>query len=248
MMNKHTLRRITAGLSLAAILASPNFALAKGPKVEYTHPGVTAELNQQAPITYVTVGSIAKSLEGKGPIDVSFDIDDTLLFSSQYFQYGFNYVTPGKYDYLHQQKFWDFVAERGDEDSIPKKAAKELIAMHLKRGDRIHFITGRTRGSQYKEGEVDKTAKALAKAFGLEKPIPIIYTGDKPVDPYKYDKSFYIKKVNSKIHYGDSNDDVLAAREVGIRPIRLFRAPNSTNLPLPVAGGYGEEVLFNSAY
>ncbi|HER2865389.1 TPA: acid phosphatase AphA, partial [Streptococcus pyogenes] len=26
------------------------------------------------------------------------------------------------------------------------------------------------------------------------------------------------------------------------------RAPNSTNLPLPKAGGYGEEVLENSAY
>lgn len=243
------LKKVLTSVLLAAVLlpSAVTKVEAKGPKVPYTHPGVTAE-QQMTPIKYVSVEEIEESLKGQKPIDVSFDIDDTLLFSSQYFQYGFTYMTPGRYDYLHEQKFWDFVAERGDEDSVPKEAAKKLIAMHLKRGDRVHFITGRTRGSQYKEGEIDKTAKALAIDFHLPKPIPVIYTAEKPIAPYKYDKSYYIKQVNSKIHYGDSNDDVLAARECKIRPIRLFRAPNSTNRPMPLAGGYGEEVLINSAF
>ncbi|HEO2084859.1 TPA: acid phosphatase AphA [Streptococcus agalactiae] len=201
---------------------------AKGPKVAYTQEGMTAlsDTNKDK-VTTISIDEIQKSLEGKKPITVSFDIDDTLLFSSQYFQYGKEYVTPGSFDFLHKQKFWDLVA---------------------KRGDQIVFITGRTRGSMYKEGEVDKTAKALAKDFKLDKPIAVNYTGDKPKKPYKYDKSYYIKKYGSDIHYGDSDDDIHAAREAGARPIRILRAPNSTNLPLPEAGGYGEEVLENSAY
>ena len=47
--------------------------------------------------------------------------------------------------------------------------------------------------------------------------------------------------------YGDSDDDILAAREVGIRGIRVQRAYNSTN-PQKMNGGYGEEVLINSAW
>ncbi|HGD1168307.1 TPA: acid phosphatase AphA [Streptococcus agalactiae] len=222
---------------------------AKGPKVAYTQEGMTAlsDTNKDK-VTTISIDEIQKSLEGKKPITVSFDIDDTLLFSSQYFQYGKEYVTPESFDFLHKQKFWDLVAKRGDQDSIPKEYAKKLIAMHQKRGDKIVFITGRTRGSMYKEGEVDKTAKALAKDFKLDKPIAVNYTGDKPKKPYKYDKSYYIKKYGSDIHYGDSDDDIHAAREAGARPIRILRAPNSTNLPLPEAGGYGEEVLENSAY
>jgi class B acid phosphatase len=50
------------------------------------------------------------------------------------------------------------------------------------------------------------------------------------------------------IHYGDSDDDILAAKEAGIRGIRLMRAANSTYQPGPTLGGYGEEVLINSNY
>ena len=50
------------------------------------------------------------------------------------------------------------------------------------------------------------------------------------------------------IHYGDSDDDILAAKEAGIRGIRLMRAANSTYQPMPTLGGYGEEVLINSNY
>ena len=38
-----------------------------------------------------------------------------------------------------------------------------------------------------------------------------------------------LKKHDVAIHYGDSDDDILAAREVGIRGIRVQRAYNSTN-------------------
>lgn len=98
---------------------------AKGPKVAYTQEGMTAlSDSNKDKVTTISIDEIQKSLEGKKPITVSFDIDDTLLFSSQYFQYGKEYVTPGSFDFLHKQKFWDLVAKRGDQDSIPKEYAK----------------------------------------------------------------------------------------------------------------------------
>lgn len=244
---KNKIMKFSTVLALAVILSSPMSALAAGPKVKYTQPGVTVQ-SDAAFVRYVSIDDIKNSLKDVGPINVSFDIDDTLLFSSQYFQYGKTVLTPGKFDFLKDQKFWDYVALEGDAHPIPKVSTKELIKMHMERGDNIFFITGRTRGSMYSEGYLDKTSENLKNYFNMEKVNPIDYTADTPRDGFKYDKSYYIKKHNVSIHYGDSYDDVLAAKEVGIRPIRIFRAPNSTNMPLPQAGGYGEEVLRNSAF
>lgn len=115
---------------------------------------------------------------------------------------------------LHNQKFWDYVAEQADKHSIPKKSAINIIKMHLERRREIVFITGRTKHSKAKNGTVNKTSKALQKSIKLPYPVPIWYTSDTPRDGYSEDKTYYIKKVGSKIHYGDSNDDILAAREI----------------------------------
>lgn len=135
----------------------------------------------------------------------------------------------------------------GDEHSIPKQSAQDLINMHLKRGDRIFFITGRTKHSKDKNYTSTKLSKTLKRFFNLPYEVYVEYTADTPTGGFKYDKSFYIKKHNVSIHYGDSDDDILAARELGIRGIRVQRAPNSTN-PQKLNGGYGEEVLINSAW
>ncbi|WP_222931048.1 HAD family acid phosphatase [Treponema phagedenis] len=47
----------------------------------------------------------------------------------------------------------------GDEHSIPKQSAKDLIDMHLKRGDKIFFITGRTKHSAAKNYTSNKLSK-----------------------------------------------------------------------------------------
>ena len=119
--------------------------------------------------------------------------------------------------------------------------------MHLERGDNVFFITGRTKHSKDKNYTSTKLSKTLQRYFELPKEIYVEYTSDTPTGGYKYDKSFYIKKHNVSIHYGDSDDDILAARELGIRGIRVQRAYNSTN-PQKMNGGYGEEVLINSAW
>ena len=225
-------KTVFAALMLAAIPA-----LAKGPKVPYDHKGVTAaDIVKSPDVHWVTVDEIKESIKDMPPMTVSFDIDDTVLVSSQCFYYGRNKWSPNGYEYLHNQKFWDYVADGCDLSSIPKESAKKIIEMHQARGDQVVFITGRT------------PAKKLERTFGVKNMKPISYTRDTPVAPYKYDKTAYIVKAQSKIHYGDSNDDVLAAREAGIRGIRVIRSAVSTNRPLPVNGGYGEEVVVDSSY
>ena len=238
-------------LVIATILASVS-AFAAGPKVPYTHEGFYSTEKTQKAVHFVSVDQIKESLKGQGPINVSFDIDDTLLHSSGYFRYGQDYFqipgdSRGKISYLYNQKFWDYVAEMGDEHSIPKQSAADLIKMHLERGDKVFFITGRTKHSKDKNYTSTKLSKTLQRFFNLPEEVYVEYTADTPTGGYKYDKSFYIKKHNVSIHYGDSDDDILAARELGIRGIRVQRAYNSTN-PQKMNGGYGEEVLINSAW
>jgi acid phosphatase (class B) len=57
-----------------------------------------------------------------------------------------------------------------------------------------------------------------------------------------------IKENKIQIFYGDADSDIEAALEAGIRAIRIMRAVNSTNKPLPQNGSFGEEVLVNSEY
>ncbi len=237
-------------LALATLCLS-SITVAKD-KVPYTHQGFYTNAETQRAVHFVDVAGIKKSLEGQPPMTVSFDIDDTSLFSSQYFHYGFTFGKELGFGdnikaVLHSQKFWDYVAEQADRHSIPKKSAKELIKMHLARGDKIVFITGRTKHSGAENGVVNETAKVLQKYFKLPEPSPIWYTADTPIEGYKFDKTAYIKKAGSKLHYGDSDGDILAAREAGIRGIRVQRSYSSTN-PQKLNGGYGEEVLVNSAW
>ncbi len=226
-------------------------ALAKT-KVPYTHEGFYTNAPTQKAVHFVDVAGIKKSLEGKSPMVVSFDVDDTVITSSQYFQYGFNFGKEhgwgeGPREVLHNQGFWDYVAEQADKHSIPKKAAKDLVKMHLERGDKIVFITGRTKHSKAKNGTETETAKVLQKYLGLPKGTVIWYTASTPINGNKFDKTAYIKQTGSQLHYGDSDDDILAAKEAGIRGIRIQRSYSSTN-PQKMNGGYGEEVLINSAW
>ena len=239
-------------LVIATILASVS-AFAAGPKVPYTHEGFYSTEKTQKAVHFVSVDDIKESLKGQGPINVSFDIDDTLLHSSGYFRYGVDYFqipgdSRGKISYLYNQKFWDYVAEMGDEHSIPKQSAADLIKMHLERGDKVIFITGRTASKDYSADKLDSTAKVLQKEFGIVNMQPISYRTPETKAANKYDKTYYIKKYGVSLHYGDSDDDILAAREAGIRGIRVERATTSTNTSGALNGGFGEEVVKNSSY
>ena len=74
---------------------------------------------------------------------------------------------------------------------------------------------------------------------------PVIFAGD---HPGQNSKTQWLKEKNVRVFYGDSDNDITAAREVGARGIRVLRASNSTYRPLPQAGAFNEEVIVNSEY
>ena len=222
---------------------------AAGPKVPYTHEGFTTwERDTQKNVNWVTVEDIRKSLEGLPPMTVSFDIDDTVLFSSPVFYYGKNKYSPDSNDYLKNQAFWDFASKGADAYSIPKASARALIDMHQERGDQVIFITGRTGPKGYKWDKLDKCGEIIRDTFGIKNMKPIYYRDPKYKEKTQYDKTFHILNCKSQLHYGDSDDDILAAREAGIRGIRVMRSEMTTYFPLPLNGGYGEEVLRDSSH
>lgn len=229
-------------LALVAIIAGVATNVFAAKTEPYIQEGTNArEMLQQAPIHWVSIEQIKKSLEGKPAINVSFDIDDTVLFSSPCFYYGQQKYSPNGFEYLKNQEFWNEVNAGCDKYSIPKEAAKALIKMHEERGDSVYFITGRT------AGKTDGVTPILQKALGVKNMHPVDFMGERPRNT-KYNKTPAILEHKISIHYGDSDDDILAAKEAGIRGIRIMRAPNSTYLPMPTLGGYGEEVLINSSY
>ena len=229
-------------LSLVALLTATAIPAMAAKTEPYTNPGTNArEMLVEQPIHWISVDQLKKELEGKAPINVSFDIDDTVLFSSPCFYHGQQKYSPGKHDYLKNQDFWNEVNAGCDQYSIPKQIAVDLINMHQARGDQIYFITGRTAGDK------DGVTPVLQKAFNIKDMHPVEFMGGRERTT-KYNKTPGIIEHKVTIHYGDSDDDILAAKEAGVRGIRLMRAANSTYQPMPTLGGYGEEVLINSSY
>lgn len=237
------MRKITQALSAVCLLFALNASVtahASSPSPLY--PGTdVAKLAQQAPIHWVSVAQIENSLMGHPPMAVGFDIDDTVLFSSPGFWRGQRTYSPDSQDYLKNPEFWEKMNNGWDAFSIPKEVARTLIAMHVKRGDSIYFVTGR---SQTKTETVSKTLQDDFLIPGANMN-PVIFAGD---EPGQNTKTQWLKEKNIRVFYGDSDNDITAAREVGARGIRVLRASNSTYRPLPQAGAFNEEVIVNSEY
>jgi len=236
------MRKIPLALSAFCLLLAVGTASAHASVPSPLYPGTNvAKLAEQAPIHWVSVAQIENSLQGRPPMAVGFDIDDTVLFSSPGFWRGKELYSPQSEEYLHNPAFWEKMNNGWDEFSIPKEVARTLIAMHVKRGDAIYFVTGR---SQTKTETVSKT---LQDDFQIpaENMNPVIFAGDQPG---QNTKTQWLQDKRIKMFYGDSDNDIRAAREVGARGIRVLRASNSTYRPLPQAGMYNEEVIANSEY
>lgn len=237
------MRKFTLALSAFCLLFTLNHsasALASSPSP--LNPGVNvAKLAEQVPIHWVSVAQIENSLTGRAPMSVGFDIDDTVLFSSPGFWRGKKTYSPESEDYLKNPAFWEKMNNGWDEFSIPKEVARQLIDMHVRRGDRIFFVTGRSRT------KTETVSKTLADDFHIPATSmnPVIFAGDKSG---QNTKTQWLQDKKIRVFYGDSDNDIAAARDAGIRGIRILRASNSTYRPLPQAGAYGEEVIVNSEY
>lgn len=196
-------------------------------------------VEQEENIHWVTLKDIARSLENQPPMNVGFDIDDTVLFSSPGYYYGRQKYSPENKAFAIMKEFWNEMNNGLDQFSIPKECARKLIELHKKRGDSIYFITTRTKT------KTESVTELLEKTFDLENPQKVIFTGFKLGENSKIKP---IKENKIQIFYGDADSDIEAALEAGIRAIRIMRAVNSTNKPLPHNGSFGEEVLVNSEY
>ncbi len=194
---------------------------------------------QEDQIRWVTFEDISISLQNQPAMNVGFDIDDTVLFSSPAYYYGQQKYSPGSKDYLSNPEFQMELNNGLDSFSIPKEIARKLIAFHKDRGDNLFFITGRN------PTETETLTGLLAKTFDLENPNPVIFCGAKPGENPKI---ALLQENNIQIYYGDSDSDIFAAQANRIRAIRILRADNTTHKPLPEIGNLGEEVLVDSHY
>ena len=195
-------------------------------------------LTHYSDISWTTVDKIASELP-KHPINVGLDIDDTMLFSSPVFHYGKQKYSPDSFNYLKNQDFWNEASTGLDRFSIPKKSAVEIVSMHLKHGDTIYFITGRT-APQGQETITETLRNIFPKEY-REQIQPVIFSGS-------LDKVKQLKTAKIAQYYGDSDEDITSSREAGAKAIRFLRGAQTTYTPLPQAGRYGEEVLIDSNY
>lgn len=229
---------ISLSLLLTCSIASAD------PKEPGTHDGYSTidmlESSSVLPkLNMVSVEQLAKELQGKPPMAVGFDIDDTTLITDSSFYRGQQMFSPDGYSYLSNQQFWDKANCEWEVFSRPKDIAKKLIAMHLERGDDIYFITGRTGSS------CEITTQYIKEKFNIKNMHKVIFAGSSRTE---YLKAKHIKEHNIKIYYGDHNGDIISARKAGAEGIRVMRNSSSTYKPIPKNGLYGERVLENSQF
>ena len=186
-------------------------------------------------VHWITLEQLSGSLGNTAPMAVGFDIDDTVLFSSPCFYEGQQKYSPGSNDYLKNNAFWTETNGGCDRYSIPKDVARALIAEHQRRGDTLFFITARP------QTEGEQLTQILRETFAITDMQPVVFTSGP-------DKTRFIHERGLRVYYGDSDNDITSARDAGARPIRVMRASNSTNQPLPVNGALGEEVLVDSTH
>ena len=188
------------------------------------------------PTQLLTVAAIESSLPDH-PIAVGFDVDETLLCSTAIWYYlATNNDGPdgaNKYgvQVRNHPNFWPD-ANRLDSFSLPKQAARELIAMHQRRGDRIHIISSRIQTP----GEI--LTASLRTNFHLDSTVPILFTDNLP-------KRDFILDLHLAIFYGDSDDDMRDALGAGARPIRFLRTIRCPDDRIHI-GAFAEEVLAGS--
>ena len=196
----------------------------------------------------ITLEELARSLP-RDPINVVFDVDDTVLFTSPGFQwgshtYGETIVSAGvsvreenlptEEQRRKYREFWTRMNNELDQFSVKKWIAAELIALHKSRGDRIYFVTKRIfTGSE-------RLTETLRREFGLASgSAAVVFTN-------RQSKAAAFRQINAQVSYGDSDGDILESIQAGARPIRVLRSPMSVNHEPTHNGQFGEEILLNS--
>lgn len=236
-------------LLLAALLAVQLGCVSSKQVVHTAPPPPAPPAAQGTQVRWITLADLERSLPAQ-PISVVFDVDDTALFTSAGFQwgtktYGAHIVSAGvavreedlptEDDRRKYREFWTKMNNELDQYSVKKWIAGELIALHKRRGDQIHFVTKRIfTGSE-------SLTPILRDTFALPGLEPVIFTN-------RQAKTESFRRVQAALSYGDSDGDIRESIAAGVRPIRVMRARTSVNLDPVHNGGFGEEVLINSEF
>lgn len=212
---------------------------------EHGAPGLCAK---GGGVRWIDLTSLAASLP-PAPIDVVFDVDDTILFTSPGFQWGVRTYgeriakagTPDREEDMASdeerrnfREFWTKMNNDLDQWSVRKWSGGELVKLHKARGDRIHFVTKRVKTG------TEKLTQLIAKTFDLAGMEPVIFTDRTAKTPF-------FRQVHAQVSYGDSDGDIRDSIAAGARPVRVTRARNSVNEDPTHDGAFGEEVLIDSA-
>jgi acid phosphatase (class B) len=168
---------------------------------------IVARAVEPAAVRNITLEELSRSLPTE-PINVVFDVDDTVLFTSPGFQwgtrtYGSGIVSAGvsireedlpSEEQRHKyREFWTKMNNELDEFSVKKWIAVELIALHKSRGDKIYFVTKRIFTGT--EGLTD----ILRREFGLRADSPsVIFTN-------RQEKTAAFRNIRAQLSYGDSD-------------------------------------------
>lgn len=192
-----------------------------------------------SPGSWISFEQLAKSFESIPPMPVAFDIDDTIMFSSPAFHYGRNKYSPNDHSFLKNINFWNELNNDLNGFSMPKLIGQKLLNLHKFRGDQIFFITARWKTPQ------EKLSQYISETFKIENMNPVVFTGCQMQSEPKLPT---LMRLNIKLFYGDSDQDIQAGLAASIRTIRILRAPNSNYLPFHINGKFGEEVLKDSAF
>jgi len=158
-------------------------------------------------------------------INVGFDCDDTLIFSTPAFEQADKSGAEG-----YSDVWWSVVNSNDEGNSIVKKVAKAVLEKHQKKGDGIYVITarGETGGGILRN--------YLNKTFGIKKE-NVFFTNRKA------DK---IRELDIKVYYGDSDSDIEAAKDAGAKGVRILRSPRSSYQSKNNPGIYKEQIIPNS--
>jgi acid phosphatase (class B) len=179
-------------------------------------------------------------------IVVGFDVDDTLIFSAPAFNalepgYPADVIRPKDYAALtpaqrrQYHEFWNRLNEEFDDRSIPKRIGKQLLDLHVQRGDEIYIISRR----QQTVPPTNTVTRRLERLFGIHLHHPVVQTN-------LNDKTPFIAARGILYYYGDSDSDITAAVGARAVPIRVKRSPASYAKDRPHNGQLDEIVLENS--
>ncbi len=205
------------------------------PKASYQSDRPTCSMDNpiyiRKPAEFIDIKSYKRQFANKKAMNIGFDIDDTIWFSSAPF---FN--ATNEYGHNFPAEFWETMNTSLDKYSIPKTIAQQLLTFHKERNDTIYFITARPKTNS------ETVTNRIINTFNLAKNInKVIFTGNS-------DKSKEIKQHNIAYYYGDADTDMTSAIQAGAIPVRIQRNIASTASSGANNGYFSEIVILDSTH